>query len=149
MRGLKSVVDSEGEKAYVSLSPITEANVAPERNDGQAINFSSYSLACLCILTGFIQSQNVFHSALYKQTNLFGTSSKMRTLFDAVRASISPAGTHSLPLIPSPTATTRPSLFCLIGACPSDQQSLSLPRLSLLPVGLHFFRLLIFRYNAL
>ena len=68
MRGLKSVVDSEGEKAYVS--PITEANVAPERNDGQAINFSSYSLACLCILTVFIQSQNGFHSALYKQIYL-------------------------------------------------------------------------------
>ena len=59
VRGLKSVVDSEGEKAYVS--PITEANVAPERNDGQAINFSSYSLACLCILTGFIQLASILH----------------------------------------------------------------------------------------
>ena len=53
------MVDSEGEKAYVS--PITEANVAPERNDGQAINFSSFSLACLCILTGFIQLASILH----------------------------------------------------------------------------------------
>lgn len=38
--GAEKVVDSEGEKAHVS--PITEANVAPERNDAQVTNFSLF-----------------------------------------------------------------------------------------------------------